>query len=97
MGTRISPKIEDISFQLGLNCNGNPVDLSLVKTVDSGSVSIGNSYPSWSKVTNNNYQNYGEHYVETYKAKGAVGDYKLSILPKNTYNFGYSITIGNDT
>lgn len=97
MGTRISPKIEDPSFQLGLTCNGNPVDLTLVKTVGSGSVYIGNSYPSWSTLINNNYQSYGEHYVETYKANGVVGDYELSILPKNTYNFGYSITIGNNT
>lgn len=97
MGTRISPKIEDPSFQLGLTCNGNPVDLTLVKTVGSGSVYIGNSYPSWSTLINNNYQSYGEHYVETYTANGVIGDYELSILPKNTYNFGYSVTIGNNT
>lgn len=96
MSTRISPKIEDPSFQLGLTHNGNPVNLTFVKTVESGSVYIGNSYPFWATMTNN-YQSYGEHYVETYKANGAAGDYKLSILPENTYNFGYSITIGNNT
>jgi hypothetical protein len=97
MGIRILPKIEDPSFQLGLTCNGNPVDLTPSKRVISGAVYVGNYYPSWLTATNANYQIYSENSVETYKANGAIGDYKLSILPKNTNYFGYSITIGNST
>jgi hypothetical protein len=96
-GTRISPKKEDPSFDLELTCNGDPVNLTFVKTVGSGNVGTGNIYPTWISTTENAYQSYGEHYVETYKANGAVGDYQLSILPKNTTNFGYSTTVGNNT
>lgn len=97
MGTRISPKIEDPSFCVKLTYNGNPVNLTLVKTIESGNVGTGNIYPTWVSTTGNSYQSYGVHYAETYKVQGAVGDYKLCILPKNTNNFGYSITIGNNT
>jgi hypothetical protein len=97
MGTRISPKIEDPSFDVGLTRNSDPVNLTLVKIVESGNVGSGITYPTWVSTNGNAYQSYGEHYVETYKANGAVGDYKLSILPKNTNNFGYSVTIGNNT
>ena len=41
------------------------------------------------------YQNYGDHYVETYKVPGAIGDWELTILPKDTQTFGYSITVGD--
>ena len=97
MGTRISPKIEDPSFCVKLTYNGNPVNLTLVKTIESGNVGTGNIYPTWVSTTENSYQSYGVHYAETYKVQGAVGDYKLCIFPKNTNNFGYSITIGNNT
>lgn len=97
MGTRISPKIEDPAFDLGLTCNGNPVTLLLVKSVESGNVGAGNIYPVWVSTAGNTYQSYGEHFVKIYKAQGAVGNYEFSILPKNIYNFGYSITIGNNS
>ena len=97
MGTRISPVVEDPAFNVELTCNSNPVNLTLVKTVESGNIGSGIAYPIWISTTENAYQSTGEHYVETYKANGAIGDYKLSILPKNTNNFGYSITIGNNT
>lgn len=97
MGTRISPTVEYPAFNVELTCNSNPVILTLVKTVKSGNIGSGITYPKWVSSTGDAYQSYGEHYVETYKANGAVGDYKLSILPKNTNNFGYSITIGNNT
>ncbi len=97
MGTRISPKIEDPTFDVGLTRNSNSVDLTLVKTVKSGNVGSGITYPTWVSETGNTYQGYGDHYVQTYMVQGAVGDWKLSILPKNTNNFGYSITIGNNT
>ena len=33
--------------------------------------------------------------METYTVPGAIGHWELSILPKNTANFGYSITVGD--
>ena len=41
-----------------------------------------------------NYQGGTTAVVKTYTAPGAVGKWKLSILPKNAENFEYSITIG---
>ena len=87
-----SPKKEKLSFELKLKRNKNPVNISFVKSIESGSVGIGGGYSStW----DDNYQNYGTHYVETYTAPGAVGNWELSVLPKNTQNFGYSITVGD--
>ena len=97
MGTRISPVVEDPAFNVELTHNSNPVNLTLVKTMESGNVGSGITYPTWVSATGNTYQSYGNHYVQTYLVQGAVGDWKLSILPKNTNNFGYSITIGNNT
>jgi hypothetical protein len=95
MNTRSSPAIENPSFDVGLTCNSNPVNLTLVKTMDSGNVGSGITYPKWVSASGNTYQNYGDHYVQTYSAQGAIGDWQLSVLPKNTNNFGYSITIGS--
>lgn len=54
MGTRISPKIGDPAFDLGLTYNGNPVALVLVKSVESGNVRAGNNiYPVWFSTTGN--------------------------------------------
>jgi hypothetical protein len=41
-----------------------------------------------------NYQGGSTTFVETYSVPGAAGKWTLSILPKNTENFEYSITIG---
>jgi hypothetical protein len=95
MGTRISPAIKDPAFIVGLTRNSNPVNLTLVKTVESGNVGSGIIYPKWVSATENTYQSYGVHYVQTCMVQGAIGDWKLSVLPKNTNNFGYSITIGS--
>ena len=69
--------------------------MTFVKSVESGSANIGSYYPIWAIENGNIYQNYGDHYVETYRSPGAIGDWKLTILPKNTNNFGYSITVGD--
>jgi hypothetical protein len=95
MGLRYSPKNEEPSFELGLAHNSSPVNLTFVKSVESGSVTIGGSYPHWAAENENSYQSYNEHYVETYVVPGAIGDWKLNILPKHTNNFGYSITVGD--
>jgi hypothetical protein len=95
MGLRCSPKDEKPSFELELAHNSNHVDMTFVKSVESGNVMIGGSYPNWVAGNENSYQSYNKHYVETYTAPAAVGDWELNILPKNTNNFGYSITEGN--
>jgi uncharacterized membrane protein len=96
MGLRTSPIQENPSFELGLTCNSSPVNMILVKSVESASPSVGSYYPIWAIENGNIYQNSGESYVETYTAPGAIGDWELTILPKSTNNFGYSITKGTN-
>jgi hypothetical protein len=74
MNTRSSPAIENPSFDVGLTCNSNSVNLTLVKTMDSGNVGSGITYPKWVSASENTYQNYGDHYVQTYSAQGTIGD-----------------------
>lgn len=70
--------------------------MTFVKSVESSSIGIGGSNPLiWPINDKSIYQNYGSTYVETYTTPGAVGNWELSILPKNTQNFGYSITVGD--
>lgn len=95
MGLRLSPEKQKPSFELKLTHNTNQVNMAFVKSIESGSIGIGNYYP-WTSTENENiYQNYNEHYVETYTVPGKIGDWELNILPKNTNNFGYSITVGD--
>jgi beta propeller repeat protein len=95
MGLRTSPKDKDPSFDLGLIHNSVPVNVTFVKSLDSGNVGVGSSYPVWAMKDGNIYQSSGDHYVETYTVPGAPGNWELTILPKNTANFGYSITVGD--
>jgi hypothetical protein len=90
-----SPIKEKPSFELGLTCNSEPVNMTLVKSAESGGASIGGYYPIWTMQNGNVYQNYGTHYADTYIAPGEIGDWKLTLLPKDTGSFGYSITVGN--
>lgn len=90
-----SPIKEKPSFELGLICNSEPVNITLVKSSESGGASIGGYYPIWTMQNGNIYQNYGTHYADTYMAPGKVGDWKLTLIPKDTGSFGYSITVGN--
>ncbi len=96
MGLLCSPKKEKPSFELGLTRNSSHVNMTFVKSVESGSVSLGGYNPLPAVMNENIYQNVNEHYVETYTVPGAIGNWKLSILPKNTNNFGYSITVGDN-
>jgi hypothetical protein len=96
MGLRISPIQEKPSFELGLTYNSNPVNMTLVKSIESASPSVGSSSPIWAIENGNIYQNSGESYVETYTVPGAIGVWELTILPKSTNNFGYSITKGTN-
>jgi hypothetical protein len=98
------------SFNVGFkDPSGKEVKPVLASTKSIGSVSIvDNSYPQPypllekssrimdSTVTSNegSYQGGTTTFVETYTAPGAAGKWTLSILPKNTDNFEYSVTIG---
>ncbi|AKB18480.1 MULTISPECIES: hypothetical protein [unclassified Methanosarcina] len=93
---RSSPKDEVPSFELNLKYNFNPVDMSLMKSTQGDSVNIGwYNFPVWSTDDDSIYQNYDRYYTETYTVPGAIGNWELSILPKNTEYFEYSITIGD--
>ena len=76
MGLRTSPKYKDPSFELRLTRNSRPVTMTLVKSVESGSPSVGSSYPIWAIENGNIYQNYGDSDVETYRSPGAKGDWR---------------------
>lgn len=95
LGLRVSPKEEKPSFKLGLTRNSKNANMVFIKSVESGTVTIGSTYQLSILEDKNNYQQNNEHYAETYTISGAKGDWKLSILPKNTNNFGYSITLGD--
>jgi beta propeller repeat protein len=95
LGLRTSPKDESPSFNLGLICNSVPVNTTFMKSVESGSVNVGNNYPVWAMEKGEIYLDNGGSYAETYTAPGAIGNWTLTILPENTNNFGYSINIGN--
>lgn len=92
-----SPKREKPSFELNLSCNDKPVNMTFVKSVESGNINIGGGYPQiWPMNDETIYQSFGNNYVETYKVPGAAGDWELSILPKNMQSFGYTITVGDN-
>lgn len=97
------------SFEVSLtDPSGKEVIPALVSIKYSGSVSIiDETYPqpyypymsskaAYGKETYNqgSYQGGTTTFVETYTVPGAAGEWTLSILPKNTENFDYSITIG---
>lgn len=66
-----------------------------MKTTEGGSIyTPGNNFPIWA-VDDSSYGSYSGPYLETYKAPGAIGAWELSILPKSTNNFDYSITVGD--
>ena len=93
---RSPPKEADPSFELNLKYDSSPVDMTLVKTTQSGNVYIGwDNFPVWSNDESTSYQNSDRHYTETYTIPGAIGDWELTILPINAENFDYSITIGD--
>jgi inhibitor of cysteine peptidase len=96
MGLRNSSIREKPSFRLRLAHDSYPVNMTFVKSVESGSINLGGYYPYLSAKSDNYYQNSNEHYVETYFVPGEIGNWELNILPKNTNNFGYSITLGDN-
>ena len=94
MGLRVSPKMEKPDIKLGLTHDSIPVNLMLVKSVESGYIGA-NFYPQWAIENGNIYQESINSYTETYKVPGAIGNWELTILPKNVTGITYSITIGD--
>jgi len=98
------------SFNVSLkDPSGKEVKPALVSAKSIGSVSIvDNTYPqprplleksstvvgSMGTSNQGSYQGGTTTFVETYTVPGAAGKWTLSILPKNTDNFGYSVTVG---
>ncbi|MGE5458212.1 MAG: hypothetical protein ACM3RX_07645 [Methanococcaceae archaeon] len=93
---RISPKKEEPAFEMNLKCNSNPVNLTLVETTQGGSVyTQGLNFPIWSMENDSIYDGSSKQYAETYEVSGAIGTWELSILPKNTNGFTYSVSFGD--
>lgn len=95
-GVRISPEKKEPSFDITLKYKSKPVKLSLSKTVDNTYITTGQLFPTWAVEDNVYYQSYGKHHAETYTASGKAGQWELSIMPKNTESFGYTITVGDE-
>ena len=78
--------------------DNNAIPLTKVKTIIKGGVSLGgmNGLPPWESESEGIYQEMGTQYIETYKANVPVGDLKLGIMPQNTHQFEYTISMGND-
>lgn len=93
---RSPPKDDVPSFELKMKYNSNPVDITLIKTKQNGNVNLGwDCFSACSIEESGIYQNSGNCYTETYTVPGAIGNWELEILPKNTGDFDYSITIGD--
>jgi hypothetical protein len=91
---RIFPEKEDPSFEIDLTCNSNPVNPTLVKIAESAAVdSQRYIFPIWAMGNSSSYQTDIRKHTETYIATGAIGTWKLTILPKNTNSFDYLITV----
>ncbi len=94
-GPRISPKIEEPSFNVNLKCNSCPICIIPAKVIQTNNVNVGGySFPVWAMDNNPIYQNTNKHYAETYIIPGKAGEWELSILPQNMETFTYSITLG---
>ncbi|VVB96011.1 NPCBM-associated, NEW3 domain of alpha-galactosidase [uncultured archaeon] len=88
-------KTPEPSFETTLiGPDGKQVDLTVTKTVTKGNVNMGGDRPPWEIDSESIYQENGIQRIETYKAKGSTGEWKLKVLPRNTQGFDYSITIG---
>jgi hypothetical protein len=90
-GTR---KAKEPSFETSLKGPSGIVELNITKTVIKGSVSMGADIPPWEIDSSGIYQEMGTQYIETYTAYGYAGEWELSVLPRNTQTFEYTITIG---
>ncbi len=87
--------MKEPSFDVTLEGDSGEVEMTLVKTTYSGSVSLGMSnFPPWEVDSTGIYQDLSSSYIEEYSAPGAAGDWTLGILPGNADMFSYTITFG---
>ena len=94
MGADTQDKKEP-SFDVTLEDDSGEVEMTLVKTTYSGSVSLGMSnFPPWEVDSTGIYQDLSSSYIEEYSAPCAAGDWTLGILPGNADMFSYTITFG---
>jgi hypothetical protein len=94
MGADTQDKKEP-SFAVTLEGGSGEVDMTLVKTTYSGSVSLGMSnIPPWEMDSTGIYRDLSSSYTEEYSAPGAAGDWTLGILPSNADMFSYTIAFG---
>jgi hypothetical protein len=82
------------SFETKLVGPDGNAALKVTKTVIKGGVSMGGETPPWELDSKGIYQENSAQLIETYKANGSKGEWKLKVLPNNTERFDYSITIG---
>ena len=94
-GFRVSQKKDKPPFELVLTCNSIPVNMTFEESAESGGADIENYYyyPTWADENERTYRNINDHYIATYKAPGAIGEWQLTILPKGARNFQYLIKI----
>ncbi|MGB9939858.1 PKD domain-containing protein [Methanosarcina sp.] len=96
-GYRVSQKKDKPPFELGLTCNSIPVNMTFEESAESGGAEIQDYYyyyySTWADEYQRVYRNINDHYVATYKAPGAIGEWQLTILPKGVRNFQYLIKI----
>ena len=86
---------EEPSFDVTLENESGDVEMMLVKTTYTGTVSLGMSdFPPWEADSTGIYQDISASYTEQYSASGAAGDWTLGILPGNADMFSYTITVG---
>ncbi|MEA1943940.1 MAG: hypothetical protein U9N07_01145 [Euryarchaeota archaeon] len=89
---------EEPSFDVTLKGpSGDEVTLNRTMAAYHGSVNLGGSKcaPPWEMDSSGMYDESRTSYIERYTADGAVGDWKLNILPHYAERFEYTITIGD--
>ncbi len=82
------------SFETSIEGPTGKAELKVQKRVIKGGVSMGGDIPPWEIESTGIYQEMGTQYVETYTVQGSPGEWKLSVLPRNTERFEYTVTIG---
>ena len=95
----ITKNKKDPSFAVTLTGTDNTaIPLTKVKTIIKGGVSLGGMFglPPWESESEGIYQEMGTQIIETYKVDVPAGDLKLGIMPQNTQQFEYTISMGND-
>ncbi len=93
-GNNQGTNAKEPSFETKLEGPGGKAQLNVTKTVIKGTINMGGDRPPWEIDSVSIYQETGVQHVETYRTSGSPGEWKLSVLPRNTQGFEYSITIG---